>query len=67
MKKSAALGISRCILGAPDRAIPWPWLSGGARTNPPGADWERNRRPAGCAPGMACNNPHVFHYPVARP
>jgi len=31
MNKSAALGISRCILGAPNRADPWPWLSGGAR------------------------------------
>ncbi|MGH8653172.1 MAG: hypothetical protein ACREYE_13860 [Gammaproteobacteria bacterium] len=44
MKKSVALGISRCILGAPNRAAfgsgqlrwrsgtrPWPWLSGGAR------------------------------------
>ncbi|MGH8615045.1 MAG: hypothetical protein ACREYF_24240 [Gammaproteobacteria bacterium] len=45
MKKSAALGLAG---------------SGGAWTNPPGADWERNRPPAGCAPGMACNNPHVF-------
>ncbi|MGH8653480.1 MAG: hypothetical protein ACREYE_15535 [Gammaproteobacteria bacterium] len=47
MKKSAALGLS---------------CSGGARTNPPGADWERNQRPAGCAPEMTRNNPRVFQY-----
>jgi hypothetical protein len=31
VKKPTALGISRCILGAPSRATPWPWRPGGAR------------------------------------
>jgi hypothetical protein len=43
-KTVASEGRSRCILGAPSRATPWPWLPAGAQDRFAGSETERKPR-----------------------